>query len=99
MAAGPGTARLNGMVELPHRVAEQEFYQRLDKDGSSDDIRLFNDKLREMGGLLQCHRSHGASMSEPPTSGSRQRKSRPGVTEGLRPGSSASLRLRPRPCP
>ena len=30
-----------------HRVNDQEFYQLLDRDGITDDIRLFNDKLRE----------------------------------------------------
>ena len=43
----PRTPRLNGKVERSHRVDEQEFYQLLDKDGIADDIRLFNDKLRE----------------------------------------------------
>jgi transposase InsO family protein len=38
---------LNGKVERSHRVDEQEFYQLLDKDGVANDIRLFNDKLRE----------------------------------------------------
>jgi len=33
-------------VERSHRVDDQEFYQLLDKAGS-DDIHLFNDKLRE----------------------------------------------------
>ena len=43
----PRTPHLNGKVERSHRVDEQEFYQLLDKDGITDDIRLFNDKLRE----------------------------------------------------
>jgi transposase InsO family protein len=38
---------LNGKVERSHRVDEQEFYQLLDKDGVTDDIQLFNEKLRE----------------------------------------------------
>ena len=29
-----------------HRVDDQEFYQLLDKDGITDDIHLFNEKLR-----------------------------------------------------
>jgi hypothetical protein len=33
---------LNGKVERSHRVDDQEFYQLLDKNGISDDIRLFN---------------------------------------------------------
>jgi len=38
---------MNGKVERSHRVDDQEFYQLLDKDGISDDIHLFNEKLRE----------------------------------------------------
>jgi hypothetical protein len=37
----------NGKVERSHRVDDQEFYQLLDKDGISDDVHLFNTKLRE----------------------------------------------------
>jgi len=43
----PRTPRLNGKVERSHRVDNQEFYQLLDKGGISDDIRLYNEKLRE----------------------------------------------------
>jgi transposase InsO family protein len=43
----PRTPHLNGKVERSHRVDDQEFYQLLDKDGISDDIHLFNAKLRE----------------------------------------------------
>ena len=43
----PRTPHLNGKVEGSHRVDEQEFYQLLDKDGVTDDIHLFNDKLRQ----------------------------------------------------
>jgi hypothetical protein len=38
---------VNGKVERSHRVDDQEFYQLLDRDGVSDDIHLFNEKLRE----------------------------------------------------
>jgi len=38
---------LNGKVERSHHVDDQEFYHLLDKNGISDDIRLFNKKLRE----------------------------------------------------
>lgn len=41
------TPHLNGKVERSHRVDDQEFYQLLDKDGITDDIYLFNQKLRE----------------------------------------------------
>ena len=46
MAAGPKTSDSNGMVELPYRVAEREFYQLVDKDGSNDDIRSASLRLR-----------------------------------------------------
>ena len=63
----PRTPRLNGKVERSHRVDEQEFYQLLDKDGIGDDIHLFNDKLHEVGGLLQFyHRPHGALDGQTP---------------------------------
>lgn len=42
----PRAPRLNGKVERSHRVDDQEVYQRLDKDGISDEIHLFNDNLR-----------------------------------------------------
>ncbi len=48
----PRTPHLNGKVERSHRVDDQEFYQLLDKDGITDEIHLFNEKLREWGGLL-----------------------------------------------
>jgi transposase InsO family protein len=54
----PRTPRLNGKVERSHRVDDQEFYQLLDKNGISDDIRLFNDKLREWENYYNYHRPH-----------------------------------------
>jgi transposase InsO family protein len=56
----PKTPHLNGKVERPHRVDEQEFYQLLDKDGIADDIHLFNDKLREWEDYYNYNRPHGA---------------------------------------
>jgi len=38
-------AALNGQVERSHRVDAPAFYQLLDQD--TDDIQLFNSKLRE----------------------------------------------------
>ena len=52
------TPRLNGKVERSHRVDDQEFYQLLDKNGISDDIRLFNKKLREWEKYYNYHRPH-----------------------------------------
>ena len=54
----PRTPRLNGKVERSHRVDGQEFYQLLDKRGISDDIRLFNAKLREWENYYNYHRPH-----------------------------------------
>ncbi len=34
----PRTPHLNGKVERSHRIDDQEFYQRLDQDGITDDI-------------------------------------------------------------
>jgi transposase InsO family protein len=55
----PRTPRLNGKVERSHRVDDQEFYQLLDQDGISDDIHLFNEKLREWEDYYNYHRPHG----------------------------------------
>lgn len=62
----PKTPRLNDKVERSHRVDEQEFYQLLDKDGIGDDIRLFNDKLREWEDYYDYHRPHGALDGQTP---------------------------------
>ena len=62
----PRTPRLNGKVERSHRVDEQEFYQLLDKDGISDDIHLFNEKLREWEDYYNYHRPHGALGGQTP---------------------------------
>ena len=52
----PRTPHLNGKVERSHRVDDQEFYQLLDRDGITDDIHLFNDKLREWEDYYNYHR-------------------------------------------
>lgn len=62
----PRTPRLNGKVERSHRVDDQEFYQLLDQDGISDDIHLFNDKLREWEDYYNYHRPHGALNGQTP---------------------------------
>jgi transposase InsO family protein len=62
----PRTPRLNGKVERSHRVDDQEFYQLLDKDGISDDIHLFNEKLREWEDYYNYHRPHGALDGQTP---------------------------------
>jgi transposase InsO family protein len=61
----PRTPHLNGKDERSHRVDEQEFYQLL-KDGISDNIHLFNDKLREWEDYYNYHRSHGALDGQTP---------------------------------
>jgi transposase InsO family protein len=62
----PRTPRLNGKVERSHRVDDQEFYQLLDRDGIAEDIRLFNDKLREWEDYYNYHRPHGALDGQTP---------------------------------
>jgi transposase InsO family protein len=62
----PRTPHLNGKVERSHRVDDQEFYQLLDKDGVTDDIHLFNDKLREWEDYYNYHRPHGALDGQTP---------------------------------
>lgn len=62
----PRTPRLNGKVERSHRVDNQEFYQLLDKDGISDDIHLFNDKLREWENYYNHNRPHGGLGGQTP---------------------------------
>ena len=62
----PRTPRLNGKVERSHRVDDQEFHQLLDQDGISDDIHLFNEKLREWENYYNCHRPHGALDGQTP---------------------------------
>jgi transposase InsO family protein len=62
----PRTPHLNGKVERSHRVDEQEFYQLLDKDGVSDNIHLFNSKLREWEDYYNYHRPHGALDGQTP---------------------------------
>jgi transposase InsO family protein len=62
----PRTPHLNGKVERSHRVDEQEFYQLLDKNGVTDDIQLFNHKLREWEDYYNYHRPHGALDGQTP---------------------------------
>jgi transposase InsO family protein len=62
----PRTPHLNGKVERSHRVDDQEFYQLLDKDGITDDIHLFNEKLQEWENYYNYHRPHGALDGQTP---------------------------------
>lgn len=62
----PRTPHLNGKVERSHRVDDQEFYQLIDRDGISDDIHLFNRKLREWENYYNYHRPHGALHGQTP---------------------------------
>jgi transposase InsO family protein len=62
----PRTPHLNGKVERSHRVDDQEFYQLLDKGGITDDVHLFNDKLREWEDYYNYHRPHGALDGQTP---------------------------------
>ncbi|HEY4244830.1 MAG TPA: IS481 family transposase [Kofleriaceae bacterium] len=56
----PRTPRLNGKVERSHRIDNEEFYRLLDKDEVSDDIHLFNKKVREWENYYNHNRPHGA---------------------------------------
>ena len=47
-------------------VDDHEFYQLLDKDGITDDIHLFNEKLREWEDYYNYHRPHGALGGQTP---------------------------------
>src|SRR5580704_7206172 len=62
----PRTPRLNGKVERSHRVDNEEFYQLLDKHGISDDVHLFNKKLREWENYYNYDRPHGGLGGQTP---------------------------------
>ena len=62
----PRTPHLNGKVERSHRVDDQEFYQLLDQGGITDNIHLFNEKLREWEDYYNYHRPHGALGGQTP---------------------------------
>jgi transposase InsO family protein len=62
----PRTPHLNGKVERSHRIDDEEFYQLLDRDGVTDDIHLFNEKLREWEDYYNYHRPHGALDGQTP---------------------------------
>ena len=62
----PRTPHLNGKVERSHRVDDEEVYQLLDQDGITDDIHLFNEKLREWEDYYNYHRPHGALDGQTP---------------------------------
>jgi len=62
----PRSPHLNGKVERSHRIDGQEFYQLLDQNGISDNIQLFNEKLREWEDYYNYHRPHGAPQGQTP---------------------------------
>jgi transposase InsO family protein len=62
----PRSPHLNGKVERSHRVDDQEFYQLLDEKGITDDIHLFNEKLRAWEDYYNDHRPHGALGGQTP---------------------------------
>ena len=62
----PASPHLNGKVERSHRIDEQEFYRMLDQNGISDNIHLFNDKLREWEDYYNYHRPHVALQGRTP---------------------------------
>src|SRR5215471_3581542 len=62
----PRAPHLNGKVERSHRIDDQEFYQLLDQSGVTDDIHLFNEKLREWEDYYNYHRPHVALDGQTP---------------------------------
>ena len=52
----PATPRLNGKVERSHRIDDEEFYRQLNGI-VVDNTELFNQRLQEMGALLQLRPS------------------------------------------
>jgi transposase InsO family protein len=75
IAAGTGSTRSSNQAtairfiddvlnRLPFR--DQEFYQLLDQDGVTDDIHLFNAKLRGWEDYYNYHRPHGALNGQTP---------------------------------
>ena len=67
--------RLNEKVERSRRVDDQEFYRLLDKDGVSDDVHLFNEKLREWEDYYNYHRRTGLWAVKPRTNDFSQNES------------------------
>ncbi len=70
----PRTPHLNGKAERSHRVHDQEFNQLLDRDGITDDIHLFNAKLKEWEDYYITTGRTGPWRARPRTSGSWQRR-------------------------
>ena len=76
---------MNGKVERSHRVDDQEFYQLLDRDGITDDIHLFNEKLREWEDYYNYHRPHGGLGGQIPVRAADGQNESWRVTYALRP--------------
>jgi transposase InsO family protein len=70
----PRTPRLNGKVERSHRIDGQEFYQLLDTEEISDDIHLFNNKLKQWEDYYNFDRPHGALDGQTPYERLKQKK-------------------------
>jgi transposase InsO family protein len=49
-----------------NRIDEQKFYQLIDQNGISDNIHLFNEKLREWEDYYNYHRPHGTLQGQTP---------------------------------
>lgn len=56
----PRTPRLNGKVERSHRIDNQEFYSLLEVDSTYNDIKKYNEKLKEWENYYNFQRPHGA---------------------------------------
>jgi transposase InsO family protein len=73
--------RKPALAERSHRIDDEEFYQMLDQGGISDDIYLFNEKVREWEDYYNYHRPHGALGGLTPFERLME-KTRAGVSQG-----------------
>ena len=55
-----------GPVPAGNQTSAQAIYQLLDQDGITDDIHLFNEKLREWEDYYNYHRPHAALDGQTP---------------------------------
>jgi len=61
-----GAGRTEWKFPALPRIDDQELYQLLDRNGISDNIHQFNDKLRPWEGYYNYHCPHGALQGQIP---------------------------------
>ena len=59
-------AEFQSKFHWSHRVDNEEFYQLLNEDGISDDVHLFNKKLREWENYYNYDLPHGGLGGQTP---------------------------------